>query len=599
MPLNVIVWPGPCKKETHGAVELNAGPRSSSARSTRGLALHGQLVSLLVLVTVPTLVALGWVAIERNRQALTIDAQHYHRVLAERAAAAIEASLAQSTTALSTMAEVMASTQVATDEGRLELASALLRGSALKEVTMYGADGARHGGVHLDGLHTPSPEVLPEALRGGGVGAVLRREAGPVLPLAVAAPSGFLLYAELPLEPLCELVGALGEVPPLRARDAVVVIDPLGNRVLSADPALVGEPFGLDAVGGAPSFRQPLSISTEFERDGAPMLAALSTLPAQGWAVVVQEPRAHAYQTLGALQAAVALAVGLGMVLALVVGWRGARRLVMPLRSLVDATRRIARREWIRSAPEVSARRDEVGALAREFDLMSDGLRASEASLVRETEVRSALSRYLPADVVELVVADPAQLKLGGERRVVTVLFADVVGFTRLSEQLPPETIVAVLNEYFTFATEIVHRHGGMVDKFIGDCVMAVWGVPQTRPDDAAHALAGAEALRRWVEVANRRWKQKYGVEVQLAMGLHTGLAVAGNVGSEKRMDYTVIGDTVNVAARLEASAAPGQILVSEATRRAVGGASEALEALGERSLRGRSAPTMVYEVRP
>jgi adenylate cyclase len=572
----------------------------------RGLALYGQLVVLLVVVTVPSLVGLGLVAIERNRQALTVDAQHYHRVLAERAAAAIEGTLVDSSAALTAMAEVLASSQVATDEGRLELASALLRGSGLREVTLYGEDGARRGGIHLDATRAPVPEVLPAALRqpGGAASAVLQRPTGPVLPLVVPSPASaapFFLYAELPLTPLCALVAGLGEAPPLRARDAVFVIDPFGTRVLVADPAQVGSPLGssglLQAVGGSPTFRQALSLSTDFERDGAPMLAALTTLPTRGWAVVVQESRAHAYETLGALQAAVAIAVGLAIVLALVVGSLGARRLVTPLRLLVDATRRIARREWAHVEGEVSARGDEVGALAREVDLMSEGLRASEAKLVKETEVRSALSRYLSADVVDLVVKDPAQLKLGGERRVVTVLFADVVGFTRLSEQLPPETIVAVLNEYFTFASELVHRHGGMVDKFIGDCVMAVWGVPHSKPDDAQRAVAAAEALRRWIDIGNRRWKQKYGVEVQLAMGVHTGPAVAGNVGSEKRMDYTVIGDTVNVAARLEASAAPGQILVSESTRQALG-ESAPLDPLGERSLRGRSQTTMVYEVR-
>lgn len=564
----------------------------------RGLALYGQLVVLLMVVTVPTLVALGWVAIERNRQALTVDAQHYHRLLAERAGAAIEGTLADSTATLTAMAEVFASSQVASDEGRLELASALLRGSALRDVTLYGADRKRQGGLHRDTTHEAAPETLPEAL------GVIQRASGPVLPLFVHSPEGspsvFFLYAELPLTPLCALVAQLGETPPLRSSDAVFVIDASGSRVLLANPTQVGTPLApglLEALGGAPRFREAFSVSTEFALAGAPMLASVTTLPAHGWAVVVQEPRAHAYETLGALQGAVVVSVSLAVVLALVLGALGARRLVTPLQLLVAATRRIARREWSRVEADVSTRSDEVGALAREVDLMSDGLRASEAKLVKETEVRSGLARYLPADVVELVVKDPAQLHLGGERRVVTVLFADVVGFTRLSEQLPPETIVAVLNEYFTFASELVHRHGGMVDKFIGDCVMAVWGVPHSKPDDAQRAVAAAEALRRWIDIGNRRWKQKYGVEVQLAMGLHTGQAIAGNVGSEKRMDYTVIGDTVNVAARLEASAAPGQILVSEATRRAMGD-GVALDALGERSLRGRSQTTMVYEVR-
>jgi adenylate cyclase len=569
------------------------------------VALYGQLVALLVVVTVPSLVALGVFAIERNRTALTIDAQHYHRALAERAAATIDTAVHESTQSLSAIAEVLASSHVASDEGRLELASALLRTGPLDEVTLYGPDGQRRGGLHRGTARALVPQELPLALRtqGVSVGQVIARPNGPVLPIVVSAAQGapFYLYAELALAPLCALVASLGEAPPLRARDAVFVMDAAGTIVLSADPQRVGSALGqgglLSAIKGHPNFKQPLSLSTDFEHEGALMLAALSTLPERGWAVVVQEPRAHAYETLAALRWAVGLGAALAVALALVVGALGARRLVTPLRLLVEATRRLARREWTQVGGAVSTRGDEVGALAREVDVMSDALREGEAKLVHETQVRSGLSRYLSPDVVDLVVKDPTRLKLGGERRTVTVLFADVVGFTRLSEQLPPETIVAVLNEYFTFASEIVHRHGGIVDKFIGDCVMAVWGLPDSKSDDAQRALAAAEALRRWIDTGNRRWKAKYGVEVELAMGLNTGSAVAGNVGSEKRMDFTVIGDTVNVAARLEASAAPGQILVSEATRVAAGQAPQ-LEALGERNLRGRTQATLVYEVR-
>jgi class 3 adenylate cyclase len=326
-------------------------------------------------------------------------------------------------------------------------------------------------------------------------------------------------------------------------------------------------------------------------------MGALATLPQVGWAVVVQQRQAQAYQTLGTLKLAVLVAVALACLVALLAGVLGARQLILPIGRLVEATKAIGRRAFSRVDRSVSSRSDEVGDLARAFDTMSFQLETSEQQLVKETQVRAALSRYLPQEMVELVVKDPAVFKLGGEQRTVTVLFADVVGFTKLSEKLPPETIVAVLNELFTFATEIVRLHGGIIDKFIGDCVMAVWGVPEEHPDDPKRALLAAEALRRWTEVGNRRWRHKYGVEVRLAMGVHTGPVVAGNVGSEQRMDYTVIGDTVNLAARLESSAAPNQILISEATRAALGDDSH-LEALGERSLRGRSQPTTVYEVR-
>jgi len=207
------------------------------------------------------------------------------------------------------------------------------------------------------------------------------------------------------------------------------------------------------------------------------------------------------------------------------------------------------------------------------------------------------LSRYLSPGVVEEVLRDPSALPVAGERREVTVLFADVVDFTGLAQALSPEDAVALLNELFTLATDVVERHGGIIDKFIGDCVMAVWGAPRARPDDALQAVVAAEELRRWVQSANAAWRARWKVEVRLGIGVHTGPAVAGNVGSPRRLDYTVIGDTVNVAARLEAVAMPGQILLSAETYRALGGALGPLPAFGERVLRGRSSPTQLHEV--
>ena len=227
---------------------------------------------------------------------------------------------------------------------------------------------------------------------------------------------------------------------------------------------------------------------------------------------------------------------------------------------------------------------------------MAHDLRDTEQKVIEEATVRQSLSRFLSPDVVDMVVRDPSRLRLGGEVREVTVLFADVCGFTQILEKVAPEKTVALLNELFTVATEIIQKQGGIVDKFVGDAVMAVWGAPENRPDDAQRAVRAADDLRRWVGTANRRWRQHYGVEIALAFGLNTGPAVAGNIGSEKRMEYTVIGEVVNVAARLETMAQPGQILMSEATQRAVAG-TVPLRALGEKGLYGRAHTTLLFEV--
>jgi class 3 adenylate cyclase len=367
-------------------------------------------------------------------------------------------------------------------------------------------------------------------------------------------------------------VGELGEVR-LGDPAAVYVLDEGRRLVLAADLERVGRgeraPEGgiLGALDPGTSFRHPFGLSPEYVSGGEARVGAIETVPELGWAVVVERPRHVVYASLDRMRRSVAVGLAGAALLALLGGLYGARRLAAPIRALVAATREIGSRRFVRVPGTVSSRTDEVGALGRAMDEMADTLARSEAQLVTETRVRGALSRYLAPDVVDRAVHEPEALKLGGERREVTVLFADVVGFTRLTDLLPPEAAVAILNDLFTIATEIVERRGGMVDKFIGDCVMAVWGSPSPAADDALRAVLAATDLRRWVETANRRWRKRLGVEVHLAMGLHSGEAIAGNLGSEKRMDYTVIGAVVNQAARLEGLASSGQILVSPATR--------------------------------
>jgi class 3 adenylate cyclase len=197
------------------------------------------------------------------------------------------------------------------------------------------------------------------------------------------------------------------------------------------------------------------------------------------------------------------------------------------------------------------------------------------------------------------VVTGEESLALGGTERHVVVLFADVVGFSRVAQKLPPEQVVALLNELFTYLTDIIFQHGGMVDKFIGDCVMAVWGTRgETDPGkNVESALATAEAMMAWLSVGNARWKTRYGLTLQIGVGIHTGAAVAGNLGSDRRMEFTVIGDTVNIASRLESIAPPDTVLVSEAVR-ALAGDGYDFERVGERTLRGQDKPMEVYAFR-
>ena len=155
---------------------------------------------------------------------------------------------------------------------------------------------------------------------------------------------------------------------------------------------------------------------------------------------------------------------------------------------------------------------------------------------------------------------------------------------------------MAFLNELFTVGSEVIFRHGGTIDKFIGDCIMAVFGAVDEQPDHAARAVAAAEDLQRFVGTSAATWKEKYGIEARLAIGVNSGDAVVGNLGSERRMEYTAIGDAVNVAARLEALARPGQVLVAAETA-ALAGDEFAFASLGTHPIRGKKQALEIMEL--
>ncbi|MEA3340653.1 MAG: adenylate/guanylate cyclase domain-containing protein [Chloroflexota bacterium] len=210
----------------------------------------------------------------------------------------------------------------------------------------------------------------------------------------------------------------------------------------------------------------------------------------------------------------------------------------------------------------------------------------------RRSRVTDLFGRYVSPDVVREILSRSreAPLELGGEQREITVLFIDVRGFTTFSENLSPRRVVDVLNRHLACMAEVVLEHGGMVDKFTGDGLMALFGAPLPSRDHALRAVRAAVALQACAREVNNDDALRYGI------GIHTGEAVVGNVGSQRRLDYTAIGDTVNLSCRLESVAAPGQILVSRATYEQVRGEVQARE-IGPISVKGRQEAVVVYEV--
>lgn len=221
--------------------------------------------------------------------------------------------------------------------------------------------------------------------------------------------------------------------------------------------------------------------------------------------------------------------------------------------------------------------------------------RAADAAR-RQEVVRANFERFFAPGVAARIAATRSGVRPGGERRPVTVLYSDVRGFTGLAETMLPEAIAGHLSEYFAAMVDLVFEHGGTLDKFMGDALLAVWGAPLSAPEDADRALAAARAMQDECRSLNARWQGQDRPRLAIGIGLHHGDAFAGTIGSPKRLEYTVIGDVVNVAARLCDAAAAGEIVLSEAMRNRLADPPAGRPA-EELRVKGREAAVTVYRL--
>ncbi len=282
-------------------------------------------------------------------------------------------------------------------------------------------------------------------------------------------------------------------------------------------------------------------------------------------------------------------AVGASITLAVLLSFALAKRVSRPLLAVRNTVERIGHGDF--DARVHLQTRDEFGQVAHAINKMAIGLRERE-------ELKGAFARYVSKDVMEDILQSGGELSLQGIRKKVTILFSDIRNFTTFAEGHSPEEVVGFLNEYFESMIDVIFRNKGTLDKFLGDGLMVLFGAPLEDSAQEMNAVRAAVEMQQELHRLSRKWLRDLRAEIRVGIGVHTGQAIVGNVGSDKRMEYTAIGDTVNVASRLEtATKTVGvPILVSETTHQAVN-RDFSFEDRGAISVKGRSAPIAVFSV--
>ncbi len=257
------------------------------------------------------------------------------------------------------------------------------------------------------------------------------------------------------------------------------------------------------------------------------------------------------HETIRAITGATIFMIILGIITAFFAG----KKLSRPIYDLMDASRAIHEGDYAFRLPE--QRNDEIGYLINAFNTMANGL-------LEKNQVESAFSRFVSTKVAKQIMENLDGVSLGGKRVQATALFADIVGFTSMSERLPAEEVATLLNEYFRYINMASKIYHGTVDKYMGDCAMIVFGAPEEDKDHKFNAVLCAVMIQRMVDRLNMERIQQGKEAIHFRIGLNSGEMLAGNMGSDDRMQYTVVGESVNLAARLHSVAERGQVIVTD-----------------------------------
>ncbi len=318
-----------------------------------------------------------------------------------------------------------------------------------------------------------------------------------------------------------------------------------------------------------------------------PMLGAFRLVGFAGLGVVAEVPEAKAFEAAERMRYR-AMLLGLGILfLAFLGGYLFSGTIISPILELVRAVFQVSKGDF--SVKLKPRGRDEIAYLSYAFSKMAVGLQERD-------RVKDLFGKFHNKEIADKLLS--GDVKLGGERREATILFMDIRGFTTMAETLQPEELVVMLNEYMTRMVTIITSHGGVIDKYVGDAIMGVWGVPIPKGEDTANAVKACLAMRKELAELNKLRISRSQPALYIGMGLNHGHVTAGNIGSNERMEYTVIGDAVNLAARIESTTKElgTDLLVTKAVHDAVGD-QFVMERCNSVVVKGKSQQIEIFKV--
>jgi len=544
--------------------------------------IRARFILILVLITLIPLLITGYILTKINEESIKVQTKEFQLSVSIQLTELTHSILNNSCSELSEISQILSDTNLSTDQV-LRLTSYKVSNSKnIQSVNIHNIEGAFVDSLAASGndLKTFTTKKIPADLI-----SIIRE--GKCVPGRFFSTGG-RIYLQIfkswktgeklqgYFQVITEITGLSSQLKDIIHKrsfprfDSAYIIDRNFNMVANSDWTGQGDIDDIsykNMISGILNQRalpsKNIGIAFDFFDGKTEWLVNINTISRLNWILVTLQEKSKAYESLYSLQKKILLIALIFILIAGLIGALLGTHLSSPILKIAKGARILAENKFSHRIKDIRSG-DEIGEVASAFNHLGESLEEYDARIKKEVAIRSDLSRYLTPELVESIIDRKADLELGGKKQKIAVLFADIAGFTSIAESKPPEQVVSLLNELFTILTGIIFRNNGMIDKFIGDSVMALFGIPDSDPAAVDHAVSTAKEMRTWLEVGNKKWRKDLGINIELSISINYGEVIVGNIGSESRMEFTAIGDVVNTAAKVEKIALADQILITE-----------------------------------